>query len=163
MQEVQDLGKKKLGIEEARSIEGYISQGGQMKAKLTAPFMVSHQEDSATIEFPNSLHVDFFADSSLTVESQLFAKYGRYNQNIGRVYLRDSVIAFNIKGDTMRSDDLYWDQAKGIFYTDTHVRIRTATEKLDGSGLVADQNFSWWTLKQATGPMLIPDSSLPAD
>lgn len=162
MQEVQDLGRKKVSVEEAIGVTSYLSQNALMKAKLTAPRMLRTNADTQVTEFPNSLQVEFYNDSTKP-ESHLFAKYGRYLQYESKVYLRDSVIVYNyVTHDTLRTDELYWDQDEEKFYTDKQVQIRTPSEKLNGSGLTADQSFSWWTLKNASGPMLIADSTLPA-
>ena len=118
--EVRELGRRKASIDEGKNIESYLSMNGKMKAKLTAPLLLRYQGDSAKAEFPNSLHVDFFNDS-LKIESQLNAKYGRYLENENKVYLRDNVVAFNVKGDTLFCEDLYWDQSQEKFYTNKKV------------------------------------------
>ncbi len=64
--------KKKAAVEEAIQVTSYMSQEGLMKAKLSSPYMLRHQSDSAYIEFPRTLHVDFYNDS-LKVESILDA------------------------------------------------------------------------------------------
>lgn len=167
IKKVQDLGKKKLGVEEGKNIESFLSQGGKMRAKLTAPFMLRYQMDTVKVEFPKTLHVDFY-DSVLQVESQLFAKYGRYLENENKVFLRDSVIVFNRKGDTLWCNELYWDQSKKTFYTDKPVTIsqHDPLQKISGLGLNADQNFKWFTLTKVghifTGKesfINMPDSS----
>ncbi|MFP5041883.1 LPS export ABC transporter periplasmic protein LptC [Parasediminibacterium sp. JCM 36343] len=141
------LSVHKTGIEEGKNIESLMTNGGKANAKLTAPLMLRYQTDSAKVEFPKSLHVDFY-DSATTVESQLFAKFGRYLENDNRVFLKDSVIVFNRKKDTLWCNELYWDQAKGIFYTDKPVIIsqQSPRQKIYGQGLNADQNFKWFTL-----------------
>jgi LPS export ABC transporter protein LptC len=155
---VRDLGKKKIGVEEAKQIESFLSQGGKVKAKLTAPFMLRYQLDTPKVEFPKSLHVDFF-DDSLKVESQLKAKYGRYLENENKVFLRDSVVVFNISGDTMHSKELYWDQRSGMFYTEKNVIIKKPDQKIYGTGLVADQSFKNITIKNPKGYIVIADST----
>ncbi len=121
--DVKEFGRRAPGIEEGKNIESYISQEGRITAKLTAPLLLRYQGDSLRkAEFPNTLHVDFF-DSSMRIESQLFAKYGRYLQNESKVFLRDSVVIFNTKGDTLYSNELYWDQSLGQFYTSTPVTL----------------------------------------
>jgi LPS export ABC transporter protein LptC len=158
---VQNLGKSALGVEEAKNIVTYWSTGGKVKAKLTAPFMYRYLYDTPRVVFPKNLHVDFF-DSAMHVESQLFAKYGRYLESENKVFLRDSVIVFNVLKDTLRCNELYWDQNKGIFYTDKPVRItkHDPMQRINGTGLIADQNFKWFTIKDAKGPVLLPDSVL---
>jgi len=149
IEEVRALGMHKLGIEEGKGIVSLMSEGGKTNAKLQAPTMLRYQTDSPKIEFPNSLHVDFY-DSLTTVESQLFAKFGRYLENENRIFLRDSVIVFNRKKDTLWCKELYWDQAKGTFFTDKAVVIsqQNPRQKIYGQGLNADQNFKWFTLNK---------------
>lgn len=134
--EVRELGRRKASVEEGKNIESYLSMNGKMKARLTAPVLLRYQGDSAKAEFPKTLHVDFFNDS-LKVESQLNAKYGRYLENENKVFLRDNVVAFNIKGDTLFCEELYWDQATEKFHTDKKVTVsknyrRTLIVSLNG-------------------------------
>ncbi len=147
--EVKELGKRKPGIEEGKNIESYLSLDGKMKAKLTAPLLLRYQGDSARkAEFPKSLHVDFYNDS-LRVESQLSALYGRYLEGESKVYLRDSVVVFNIKGDTLFSRELYWDQTLNKFYTDKQVIIsqKSPRQRLVGrKGMRCNQDLSNMTI-----------------
>lgn len=162
-QEVQDLAKKRIPVDTAKQVESYLSQNGIVKAKLTAPLMTTTTvSDTPKTEFPNSLHVDFYNDST-RVQSKMFAKYGLYYNSKRLVLLRDSVIIFNVTGDTLRCEKLWWDQNKELIYTDVPVHIRKPDESIDGTGLTADQNFSHWTINNAKGPISVPDSTLPSD
>ena len=149
IQMVKSLTQHKLGVEEGKDIVSLMSNGGKTTAKLTAPVMLRYQTDTSKIEFPKSLHVDFY-DSLTTVESQLFAKFGRYLENDNKVFLKDSVLVFNRKKDTLWCNELYWDQAQSIFYTDKPVIIsqQNHRQKIYGQGLRADQNFKWFTLNK---------------
>src|SRR5690348_15748059 len=163
-QEVQDLAKKKIAVDRATQVESYLSQDGIVKAKLTSPLMIASSAitDTPTTEFPKSLHVDFY-DSTQKIQSKLFAKYGLYYNSKRLVFLRDSVIIFNVTGDTLRCEQLWWDQDRELIYTDVPVHIRKPDESIDGTGLTADQNFSHWTINNAKGPINVPDSTLPSD
>ena len=104
-------------------IDSYLSMNGKLRAHLTAPVLIRYQGDSARkAEFPNTLHVDFYNDS-MKIESQLSARYGRYMENENKVFLRDHVVAFNVKGDSMFCEELYWDKTTERFYTDKKVTI----------------------------------------
>lgn len=158
-QVVEALNKKTIGVEEGRHIESFLSQGGKMKAKLMAPLMLRYLRDTPKVEFPNSLRVDFFDDST-KIESKLFSKYGRYLENENKVFLRDSVVVFNVTGDTLFCKELYWDQLTGTFFTDKNVIIKKPDQKVYGRGLVADQSFKWFTINHPHDSYLnIPDSS----
>jgi LPS export ABC transporter protein LptC len=149
MEKIRNLGKRSPGIEEGVNIVSLMSNDGKTSAKLTAPLMLRYQTDTSKVEFPKSLHVDFY-DSVTTVESQLYASFGRYLENDNKVFLSDSVIVFNRKKDTLWCKELYWDQAKGTFYTDKPVIIsqQDPRQKIYGQGLNADQNFKWFTLNK---------------
>ncbi len=164
--EVQALSEKKVAVEVANNVTSYLSYGGIMKAKLTAPLMLRTEVDTPKTEFPKTLHVDFYDDST-RVESQLSAKYGRYLETMGMVYLRDSVVAYNIKGDTLHTNELYWDQNKQVFYTEKEVFIHqhSPEQYIHGIGLTAKQDFSSYTITNilpASGSYInVPDSSEP--
>jgi hypothetical protein len=162
MQEVQALGTKKIGQEVAQNVESYMSQDAKVKAKLMAPLMLRTQTDTPVIEFPQTLRVVFYNDST-EEESHLFAKYGRYLENQGKVFLRDSVIVFDVKGDTLLTDELWWDRDKEIFYTTTRVLIKQPyNQKLIGEdGIKADQSFKSWELYNGSGLRNVSDSTLP--
>lgn len=159
IRDVQNLNKKAINVEEGKQIESYLSEGGKVKARLTAPLMLSYQRDTPKVEFPKSLHVDFYNDS-IKIESKLSAKFGRYLQAENKVYLRDSVVVYNMKGDTLFCKELYWDQARAMFYSDKNVILHQPNQKVYGKGMVADQNFKWFTIKDPHNSYLnIPDSS----
>ncbi|OYZ00451.1 MAG: LPS export ABC transporter periplasmic protein LptC [Sphingobacteriia bacterium 28-36-52] len=137
--EVKELGKKKPGIEEGKNITSFLSMGGKMKAKLTAPLLLRYQGDSALkSEFPKTLFVEFYNDS-MKLESTLRANYGRYIENENKIYLRDSVVIIRINGDTLETSELLWDQTLGRFHTDKPV---TTSQRNPRQKLYAKKGFS---------------------
>jgi LPS export ABC transporter protein LptC len=162
MKDVIAFSKKRTSVEEGTHIESYLSQNAKMKARLTAPVMKRYLTDSPYVEFPNTLHVDFFTDSA-KVETQLDALYGRYKQNENRVFLRDSVRVFNLTGDTLYCRELWWDQQKEKYFTDQPVRIhRPRGQILYGNyGLEANQNLTDIQIKSGSGRLEMPTNGLP--
>ena len=155
---VNRTNERKPNIEEALKIESYLSSNGRIRAKMVAPYMKRFMLDTTYLEFPRSLHVNFF-DSTGKTESQVDALYGKYLETQSKVYLRDSVVAFNIKGDTLRTPDLWWDQNTKKFYTDKVVRFKSASKVIyGGRGFEADQDLSHYTIFQPTGIIIVPDS-----
>jgi LPS export ABC transporter protein LptC len=142
--------------EEAINVQTYLSQQGVMKAKLTAPLLYRVTSDTQYVEFPKTLHVDFYNDS-VKIESQLDALYGKYFENLNKVYLKDSVKVFNIKGDTLWAPELWWDQNTQRFFTDSTVRIRKKGDRIrGGKGLDAKQDLSDILIKDPTGFFVAP-------
>lgn len=164
--EVDQLFKKKAAVEEAKTVESFLSQSGKVKAKLTSPYMLRVQADvqvdSPYMEFPRTLHVDFYDDSSV-IESTLDARYAKYVELDRKVLLRDSVLVQSIKnGDTLRTQELWWDQDKQEFYTDKPAHVYQRDKIIFAkNGMRAAQNLTSYTFYGSSGPMLVPNSGIP--
>jgi LPS export ABC transporter protein LptC len=85
----------------------------------------------------------------------LDAHYARYREYESKVFLKDSVVVINIfKGDTLRTNELWWDQNTEEFYTDKPVRIYQPDKTIFGTGLRAAQDFSKYDIYHITGIVL---------
>lgn len=156
---IEDWSKKKEMVEVGKNIEAYLSQENKVKAKLTAPLMLRHEADTLYTEFPNSLHVDFYDDST-KIQSWVDSKHGKYFESLNKVYLWDSVVVININGDTLKSPDLWWDQNTKLFYTDKYAQyLRKDKQIYPGKGLEATQDFKRITFKEPTGIVHVSDTS----
>ncbi|MEP6927294.1 MAG: LPS export ABC transporter periplasmic protein LptC [Ginsengibacter sp.] len=160
--ELNQFTSKRIGVEEARQVDIVYSLGDKTKARLSAPYMLRHQDTVPYIEFTKTVHTDFY-DDSLRIESKLDARYGRYMETESKVFMRDSVVVFNTKGDTLFCNELYWDRsiAGREFYTDKPVRIRTPTQIIDGDGLDAPQDFKSWHIINGRGLVRISSTEFP--
>lgn len=158
--EVDSLTRDVINREEATQVEALMSQSGKTKAILKAPVMYRVKGDTVYTEFPKTIFVTFYNDS-FAAESIVKARYAKYYEMLHKVYLRDSVVVYNFKGDTLYAEDLWWDQNQGQFYSDRPVKVRQLTQKLDGSGITASTDFTKQTIRDPRGPVAIPDTLKP--
>lgn len=160
--EINALNKRVIQKDVGVKIESFLSQEGQVKARLTAPTMVRVAADTPYIEFPKSLHVDFYnADKS--VNSYLDSRYGRYFESLAKIYLKDSIKVIRLNGDTLFCKDLWWDQNKQLFYTDLPVLLKAPDKYIPGeNGLEATQNFDRITFNNVNkGKIVTADETVP--
>jgi hypothetical protein len=132
------------GIDIGKDVAIYMSQGGKMNAKLTAPIMKKYLQDSGKmVEFPNSIKVDFYKDST-KIDSKLRADYANYVQEQNKFFLKGNVIVYTTKGDTLWCKEMYWDQATSKFHTDKEVVVKqhSPISKIYGLGLEANQDLT---------------------
>jgi hypothetical protein len=161
--DVKALSANNGGIDMGKDVSIYMSVGGKMNAKLTAPIMKKYLQDSGKmIEFPNSLKVDFYKDSS-KIESKLRANYANYVQEQNKFFLKGDVIVYTIKGDTLWCKEMYWDQATNKFHTDKEVIVKqhNPISKIYGLGFEANQDLTDITIikPQSNSFAIITDSS----
>jgi len=160
---VQKINAKELGKDVAKQVVIRYSLGGRKKAILTSPLMYRVQDTTSYVEFPNSLHVDFYNEKGDSIESRLDAKYAKYRDAQAIVFLKDSVRVLNVLGDTLYCNELYWDRSKAgnEFYTDKPVRIRRKMQIIDGTGMEARQDFKEWHIIHPAGFVKVPGSEFP--
>lgn len=162
LEDINKITTKGIGIETAKGVTIIYSIGSQTKSRITAPLMLRHEEAIPYVEFTKTIHADFF-DDTLGITSKLDAHYAKYFETESKVFLKDSVVVINTKGDTLYCNELYWDRKRTgeEFYTDKPVRIRTPTEILDGDGLDAPQDFHNWHLINGRGIVRVNSSEFP--
>ncbi len=156
------LTSRRIGVEEANGVSINYTLGGKIKSKLTAPLMKRYQDTIPYIEFPKTVHGDFYNDQA-AIETKLDARYGRYIESQSNVFLRDSVRVFNNTGDTLYCAELYWDRSHvgKEFHTDKAVSIRSKSNTREGVGFEASQDLHNWVIYKPTGITKVPASEFP--
>jgi LPS export ABC transporter protein LptC len=155
--QIQDLQRKKLTVDEVQTVESFFSQAGKVKAKLKAPYMLRYYDSVPRVEFPRTLHVDFYNDS-LVMESYLDAKRGYYYEQQNRVILNDSVVVIRLNGDTLITKELFWEQTLHKLFTNSDVEIRQKTKTIFGKGFESDEQLKNFRIDSVKGVLLVGDS-----
>jgi len=142
--EVRNLGKKNGGVDIGKDVAIYMSSGGKMSAKIMGPIMNRYLQDSSKmVEFPNNIYVDFFKDSA-KVDSKLRANYANYKETENNIFLQGNVVVFNLQGDTLWCQEMFWDQETGMFHTDKDVIVKQHNPQVKtfGKGFEANQDLT---------------------
>ncbi len=150
-----------LPMEVAHDIEVYYSDSGKIQAYLQSPLMERFEEEGGKgeyTEFREGFKIIFY-DSVLNPESQITADYGiRYDKN-KLMEAKNNVVVTSIKNnEQLETEHLVWNEKKKIIYSDVFVKITRSEEVLYGDGLISDENFSSYTIKNPSGEFQInPD------
>lgn len=161
--EVKALDNHGYNTEEATGVTSFLSIGGKVKAKLTAPLMISSEKDTTSMSFPKSLFVIFYDDSTSLPSSFVSAKYGIYYKRLNKVMLKDSVVAYTVTGDTLTTSQLWWDQNTEMIYSDKPSVLRQTNPYglIPGNnGFHAKQDFSEFVFLNANDAILEVENSM---
>jgi LPS export ABC transporter protein LptC len=106
---------------------------------------------------PKGLMVIFY-DENQRESSRIVADHGIRRENENLLELRKNVVVTTEKGDTFKSEELFFDQTKKIFYSNQMVYVT----KLDGTNFSgtqfqSDQNFENPIFQNATGNLATGD------
>ena len=109
--------------------------------------------DSSFMEFPNTLHVDFYNDS-IKIESTLDAMYAKYLESQKKIFLKDSVMVINLQtGDTLKSQELWWEVRLHPTFLLLVVLVLLVLQLVSSGG-----TFPWQTIPQ---PLHLVHQALP--
>lgn len=155
------LSKTSMQEDKAYGVTILYSENAKVKARLFATEFI-HNEGAKPpyYDAKKGLKMEFYNDST-EVESTLTAKYARYYEQEGNILIRDSIIIVNKKGEELRTEELVYNQKLKKFYTEKQVRITTPAQVLYGDGLEANEDFSWYEIKNIKGMFAVEKSAVP--
>src|SRR5688572_17655056 len=145
-----DKQKKYTGpIMETEDVQTLYSDSARLKIKLNANLQQQFENGDAI--YPKGLNLTFLEENG-QVGNTLKANYGRYDKKTDAYMVRGNVVVNNItKKQTLDTEELHWDKRKRQIHTDKFVKIRTESEVLTGTGLVANQDFSRYKILKPAG------------
>lgn len=140
-----------LPVERGKNIDIMYTNMGVMKARITAPEILRFNNDVKNYtEMPAGITVVFY-DNQQRPESSLRAGYAiRYDRE-KRMVARDNVVLVNQQGDTLRTEELNWDEASQKIHSDKFIRITTQDEIIMGTGFESNPEFTRYRINQISG------------
>lgn len=137
------------------------SEYGKSRARLfSKEFVRNEVAKPPFVDMKKGLKVELF-DTTLNVETTLTARYARYYETRGTILIRDSIVVVNRKGERLQTEELVWNQNVQKFYTEKFVKIITPTQVMYGDGLEANEDFSWYTIKNPKGIVEVDKGTMP--
>jgi len=151
LEEVKHLTKEKnTPIEVAHDIEFVFSDSAKIKARITAPLMETYQNNDYYSILPKGLEITFY-NALMQPNAYCFANYGIRRIREKLITLRDSVVVVNLKGDTLKTEELIWDERTDKVYSNKFVRVRTKDEIIKSEGFESDPTFSFYKFYKIRG------------
>lgn len=164
LKKLPDLDEMRLSQNDhAQNVKFIFSKNGHTKATLESDsFIQNNNARPPYIDLKKHLKLISY-DSLLHAESVVTASFARYFPGNGNVIVRDNVVVVNQKGNKLETEELIWNQKLQRFYTNKFVRITMDGQITYGQGLEANQDFTWFRIKQQKGTIPVDKSALPED
>ncbi|WP_276359613.1 LPS export ABC transporter periplasmic protein LptC [Daejeonella sp. H1SJ63] len=154
LKKVEQISAKKLivPVDKSTGVEIIYSDSAKVRAKLITPELLNFKTEKPYIEMKKGITVIFY-DENQQETSRLRADYAIRRERENIVELKRNVVASNTKGETFRSDELYWDENKRRFYSNKLVSITSSDNVLYGTSFWANEDFSYYEIVQSTGDL----------
>jgi LPS export ABC transporter protein LptC len=128
-------------VETGVDVEIVYTDSGFTKANVKAPLLERYASDGKNYtEMKEGINVVFLTKAQ-TVESFLTANYAISYDVDKKMIARNNVVVRNIDGDTLKTEELVWDQITQKVSSDKYVTIATKDELIMGDGFESDVSF----------------------
>ncbi len=142
-----------------KDIEIVYSDSGIVKLRLTAPVLEKYTKTRKPYyKFPKGIKADSY-DKSGKLEGTIVADSALFYEKSELWEAMGNVLAKNVQtNEELSTDQLFWDQKKGIIYSNVFTRIVNEEGEFFGeNGFEATQDFSSYQLKGSKGTAIVND------
>jgi len=144
-----------LPIETGTNIILNYTDSGLVKAKVFAPMLERFDNEKRNQSIMKKGITAYFYNSNKKITSYIKSKYAVRNDRLRTMTVKNDVIVVNIKGDTLRTESLVWDEKTNKINTNDNVKITTPDEIIYGEGLESNTEFSQYKIYKITGILTI--------
>lgn len=146
--------KGKFPDESAENIILTVSDSGIVSFIVKAPLFNTYRTDSAYMDYPEGITAISFTENGQQ-QAILTAKYACNINNSTYKASNNVVIVDIIKGDTLETEEIIWDQHQRKIYSNVLVKQTKADGSVNyGDGFEADERFTKYTIFHPHGEMV---------
>ncbi len=134
-----------------RNVSTMISDSGVTQYRIVAPLWEVYDEgDNPHWRFPEGLYLRKY-DRKFNVIATIAADSATYFKNKSLWRLDGRVEVTQKPSGLFLTQQMFWDQSKGIVYGDSFIHIENATHMMEGYGFRASQDFSQYSINRPLG------------
>jgi LPS export ABC transporter protein LptC len=145
----KDLDKVKISasagplpVERGVNIAISYTDSGFLKAKVFAPLLERYStEEKLESEMKKGITAYFYGPNG-KITSYLKSKYAFRDEKARTLMVRNEVIVVNNKGDTIRTEEMIWDEKTDIISTNKAVQIHSPDKIIYGTGMESTTDFT---------------------
>jgi LPS export ABC transporter protein LptC len=131
------------------------TDSGFVKAKVFAPILERYDNEKSNQSVMRNGITAYFYNKDKKINCYIKSKYAIRNDRLKTMTVKNEVIVVNIKGDTLRTESLIWDEKTNKINTIDNVKITTPNEIIYGEGLESNTEFSQYKIYKITGILSI--------
>lgn len=135
------INPKRMATMTTKNISTLISDSGVVQYKIVAPLWeVWEEADTPYWYFPKGIFLQKF-DPYFKVIATVAADSARFFSNQKLWRLDGRVELTQVPKGLFQTQQLFWDQRRGVLYSDSFIHIETETHVLEGIGFESDEQL----------------------
>lgn len=152
------LKNANLPAVEALNFETFYSDSGVVKYHLQTPRLLLYDDPKNPYkDFPDGFIFQKY-DLNRKIISQMSGNHGKYYDLQKRWEANGNVVLVNIQGDTLRSEELKYNETEDLISSDQFVSIKKGDQYITGAGgFKSDAQMSKWSFYKNKGHLYVKE------
>lgn len=151
------LERDSMSVMTTYGVSTFISDSGIIRYKIIADeWMVFDKKNPPYWAFEKGIYVEKF-DTLHAVEASIKADTAYYNTKDEIWTLKSNVVVASPKGESFKTELLYWNQRKEKVYSDRYIEIIQPDKTIAGYGFESNQQMTEYEIKNITGIFYVDD------
>ena len=157
----QTFNPQNLAVDRVENVLITYSDSARKKVTIEAPVLeyLVKKDRSEENHFPEGVLVKFFEDDG-SLSSRLYADRAVQYPKRKLIIARENVKLISIKGDTFRTEELFWDEASATVYTNALFKYSNPDEVVYGYKFKSDQNFTNYEYEKMSGKIMVESGEI---
>lgn len=154
LNKVKEIASNEMGIivSPTKGVDLIMSDSARVKLHLITPLVLEYQTKKPYKLMPRGVKVIFYDKETQKESGNIVADTGISRNDQKFIEFHKNVVATNAKGETYKSDELYWDQTTSKVYSHKPVQVTmVGGNVMNGDSFESDDKFLHPTLKSSTG------------
>lgn len=140
------------------------SRDGKVEYRFKTPRLERYEKaEEPYMLFPVGVEIETFQDSTKERESFLRADWATFNEIQELWEAKGNVVGININGDTLYTQQIFWDQKEQMIYSNVDTKVKTAGQIVLGDGFTSNERLDDITLGSNRGRFLVDMNEQPSD
>lgn len=132
-------------------VSTFISDSGYTRYHITAPLWQMFEDaEQPHWKFPGGIELEQY-DRNLKPAANMSCDSATYFSARRLWRLDGHVVMVNTLRDTFLTQQLFWDQARQLVYSDSFIHIVRSSHIIEGYGFESNQTMSQYTVNRPTG------------
>lgn len=139
--ESEDLSKLPTLASDSLTIISSID--GRTEYRFITPLLERYElAEEPYMLYPKGIEIETFSDSTKETESYLRADWATFNEVKKLWEAKGNVIGVNIDGDSLYTQQIFWDQTEGRVYSNVDTKVKTGDQIVLGNGFQSDDKLN---------------------
>lgn len=162
---VEQQSNESVMTEHSVDLTMLMTENGIKSYRFRTPLLEGYKlAKEPYMEFREGVDIETYKEDTTAVDSHLSADYAIFFEERKLWEAKGNVVARNSKGETLYTQQLFWDQKSKRIYSNVDCKVEMGSDYWYGEGFESDESMNDWHFRRYRGRMWVDtEPTRPAD